>query len=347
MRILFADSFHAPSLAQIEAAGHECEVRPDLTAEMLPEEIAGHDVLVVRSTRVSPETLAAGDRLRLVIRAGAGTNTIARDAAAQHGIAVSNVPGRNAIAVAELAFALMSCLDRDIPDAVADLRAGRWDKARYGKARGLHGRRVGVVGLGDIGLAFAERAAAFGMEVHAVAKRDRDPATAGRATAIGVRFVEDLPTLAATCDILSFHVPATPGTVGLVGRELLGHCRDGTWIINTSRGEIVDEEALLEALDSRGMRAGLDVFADEPAGGTGVFSSALGRHPRVYGTHHIGASTEQAQRAIAQEVVVMLEAFDSGTTLHCVNAEALAGQDRIGSSSQTTATHDGTEERVR
>lgn len=319
MRILIADTLPPANIAAIEAAGSSCETRPGVTADELPDALPGFDALVVRSTRVTAEALAAGDRLRLVIRAGSGTNTIDRDAAAGRGIAVCNVPGRNAVAVAELAFALLLCLDRNVPDAVADLRAGRWDKARYARARGLYGRAVGVVGLGEIGLAFAERAHAFGMRVHAVAKADRAPEVTARADACDVRFVDDLAGLAARCDVLSFHVPLSDDTRRLVDRELLAHCRDGAWLINTSRGEIVDEDALLDAMETRGIRAGIDVFDGEPPTATGTFTSRLAQHPNVYGTHHIGASTEQAQQAVADEVVRMLEAFADGELLHCVN----------------------------
>ncbi len=319
MRILIADSFPGTALAAIEADGARCDYRPGITAEELPDAVGDADVLVVRSTRVDARTIAVGHRLRSVIRAGSGTNTIDRDAAAARGVAVCNVPGRNAIAVAELAFALLLCLDRQVPDAVADLRAGAWDKARYGKARGLYGRSIGIVGLGDIGLAFAERAHAFGMRLHAIAKPDRAPEAATRAQACDVDFVADLATLAGSCDVLSFHVPCSESTRGMVGRELLAQCRDGAWIINTSRGEIVDEPALIDALDTRGMRAGLDVFDGEPTAPTGVFDSPLARHPGVYGTHHVGASTEQAQQAVADEVVRMLGALAEGRLLHCVN----------------------------
>lgn len=319
MRILIADSFPETALAAIGTGGARCDYRPGITAEELPEAVGEADVLVVRSTRVDAQTIAAGHRLRSVIRAGSGTNTIDSDAAAARGVAVCNVPGRNAIAVAELAFALLACLDRQVPDAVADLRAGTWDKARYGRAQGLYGRSIGVVGLGDVGLAFAERAHAFGMRVHAIAKPHRAPEVAARARACDVRLVADLATLAGSCDVLSFHVPCSESTRGMVGRELLAQCRDGAWIINTSRGELVDEPALLDALDTRGMRAGLDVFDGEPTAPTGVFDSLLARHPSVYGTHHIGASTEQAQQAVADEVVAMLAAFADGRLLHCVN----------------------------
>jgi D-3-phosphoglycerate dehydrogenase len=324
MRILFADAFHPQYRDAIGAMGHECTFRPDLSADDLPAHIGGHDALIVRSTRVTADAIVAADDLGLIIRAGAGTNTIDKQAAAERGIYVCNVPGRNAIAVAELAFGLIMALDRQIPDNVADLRAGRWNKKQYAQAEGLYGRSVGVVGLGDIGLAFAERAAAFGLSVHAVAKPDRAAETRARADRAGVVFVDDLDELVATCDILSFHVPLTQGTREMVNRSLLAAVRPGTWIINTSRGEIIDDEALLEALDSKQLCAGLDVYNDEPTSSTGTFDSPLARHPRVYGTHHIGASTEQAQRAIAAAVVDMLAAYSRGEIRNCVNIESQA-----------------------
>ena len=319
MRILFADTFPQPHLDEVRDRGHTCAYAPHLTSEDLPAEVDGHDVLVVRGTRVTAGTIAAAGELNMIIRAGSGTNTIDTQAAADRDIHVCNVPGGNAVAVAELAFALVMALDRNIPDNVADLRAGRWDKKRYASARGLYGRTVGVVGLGSIGLAFAERAAAFGLTVHAVDKAGRAPEVLERARTLGIRFVPDLETLARTCEILSFHVPAGEHTKHLIGSALLRHVQPGAWIINTSRGELVDDEALLEAMDTKGVRAGLDVYNGEPASGQAAFSSALARHPNVYGTHHIGASTEQAQHAIAAEVVRMLEVFDEGRVLHCVN----------------------------
>ncbi len=321
MKILIADTFPETYRERLVDDGHECAYEPDVTADDLPERVPGFEGLVVRSTRVQADTLRATDTLRLVIRAGTGTNTIDSATAAERGVHVCNVPGRNAIAVAELAFGLLLALDRRIPDNVGDLRAGRWNKKEYAKARGILGRRIGVVGLGRIGMAFAERAAAFGAEVHALAKRGRDPELAHRADAIGVRFVDDLPALARTCDVLSFHLPAATETRGLVGRDLLDAVQPGTIILNTSRGEIIDEEALIDAMDARGIRAGLDVYADEPGQSVGSIDSALARHPNVYGTHHIGASTEQAQQAIAEEVVHMIDAYQRGEVLHCVNLD--------------------------
>ncbi|HUH07313.1 MAG TPA: NAD(P)-dependent oxidoreductase [Egibacteraceae bacterium] len=321
MRILFADAFAADHLPELEALGYQPDMRPDLGPDELASAIPGFEALVVRSTRVTAAALDAADRLGLIIRAGAGVNTIDVEAAAQRGVYVCNVPGRNAIAVAELAFGLLLAIDRQIPDAVADLRSGRWRKKAYAKARGLHGRSVGVVGLGRIGLEFAERAVAFGMHVLAVAKPDRAPHSAERAADLGIEFVADLDTLARRCDILTFHVPAGPQTKGLIGRQLLDVVKPGAWIINTSRADIVDDAALLAAMDAKGVRAGIDVFREEPSSGEGEIDSPLARHPNVYGTHHIGASTEQAQSAIAAEVVRMLRAYAAGEVRHCVNLE--------------------------
>ncbi|WP_019814206.1 NAD(P)-dependent oxidoreductase [Saccharomonospora saliphila] len=324
MRIFLADSFPDTSRSALADRGHDCAYEPDTTAGALAERLPGHDVLVVRSTKVTAETIeAAADTLRLVIRAGSGTDTIDRDAAAARGICVCNVPGRNAPAVAELACALLLAIDRNIADAVADLRAGRWDKKRYSQARGITGRSVGVVGLGRIGLAFAERIAAFGADVATVARPGRDEDTLARARAIGVRFVDDLDTLAAACDVLSLHLPATEDTRGLVNRDLLARMRPGTILLNTARAELVDEVALLEAMEDKGLRAGLDVFSDEPGTGTGTIDSRLAAHPNVYGTHHIGASTEQAQHAVAAEVVRIVDDFAEGTVDHCVNLDAV------------------------
>lgn len=322
MRILVADVFPDASRAELTGRGHECVYEPDTSADHLPAVLAGYDALIVRSTKVTAAAFAAADSLRLVVRAGSGTNTIDCEAAARHGAYVCNVPGRNAVAVAELAFGLLLSIDRSIPDNVADLRTGRWDKKRYSRASGILGRRVGVVGLGQIGLAFAERAAAFGTSVYAVAKQRREADTLGRARAIGVTFVDSVETLAATCDVLSLHVPAGADTRGLVGRALLSHVQPGTIVLNTSRADVVDEGALIEAMESKGVRAGLDVFDGEPGASTGGFDSRLARHPNVYGTHHIGASTEQAQRAVADGVVRIVGEFEAGTVLHCVNHDA-------------------------
>lgn len=328
MRLLFADRFPQAQRQRLGELGHDVTYEPEVGSDGLADLVADHDVLVVRSTRVPDDVVAAGTGLQLIIRAGSGTDTIASDAAAARGVAVCNVPGRNAIAVAELAFALLLAIDRRLPDQVADLRAGRWRKQEYQQAGGIAGRHVGIIGLGDIGLAFAERAAAFGCRLHAVERSSRAPATQERVERLGIDLVTDLEALATTCDVLSFHVPLRPDTRALIGPPLLDHVGPGTILINTARGELVDEDALLAAIDAKDLRVGLDVYPDEPSAGTADYTSRLAAHPRVYGTHHVGASTDQAQDAIADEVVDMVEAFSQGEVRHQVNDVELTSSER-------------------
>jgi D-3-phosphoglycerate dehydrogenase len=327
MHLLFADRLPEQTLSDLEARGHVCVMEPGLSADDLRSRIAGFDGLVVRSTKVKREVFEAADRLVLVIRAGAGTNTIDTDAAARRGVLVSNVPGRNAAAVAELTMGLLLAIDRRIPDNVADLREGRWDKQRYSKARGLLGSTMGVLGLGSIGFAVAERAAAFGIHVQALAKPDRPEHAVLRAEQLDIEMRDSMRELLSTSDIVTLHLPANADTRHLVDQSFLAQMSKGAILLNTSRGDLVDERALLEALDAGAVRVGLDVFADEPGSGSGPWDSPLARHPGVVATHHIGASTEQAQRAIAEGVTEIVDAFGAGQTLHCVNLDP----DRLGS----------------
>ncbi len=319
MRILLADTFPETHRERLEQMGHTVTYLPELTGDTLSAELNGHDVLVVRSTRVTAKAVEATQTLTLIIRAGAGTNTIDTAAAADRGIFVCNTPGRNALAVAELTMGLLTAIDRSIADNVSDLRAGKWNKTRYGKARGLAGRSIGIVGVGRIGLAVAERAKAFAMELVVIERPGRSADIKARLDALGVRSVPDLTRMAETCDVLTFHVPADESTEHLISRELLQHVKPGAIIINTSRGSVLDEAALIEAMDAKGIRAGLDVYADEPQTGEAGFDSAIARHPNVYGTHHIGASTEQAQEAIADAVIEIIDAFEDGSVPNCVN----------------------------
>ncbi|MDE0116406.1 MAG: NAD(P)-binding domain-containing protein [bacterium] len=321
MRILFADSLAESSVERLRAGGDECVIDPSLTAESLPERIAGFDVLVVRSTRVTPATLEAADLLGLVVRAGAGTNTIATDRAAELGIFVCNVPGRNAIAVAELAIGLMFAIDRHIAPATADLRAGDWNKRAYSKARGLFGATLGIIGMGAIGIEVAQRASACGLRVITESRANRPREVRRRMVDLGVEEVADRAALLAASDIVSLHVPGGRETVGMVDTEFLAAMKPDGVLINTSRGEVVDEAALLAALDATGLRAGLDVFADEPSSSVGQIGSELARHPKVTATHHIGASTEQAQMAVAEGTAEVIEAYRNGAILDCVNLE--------------------------
>src|SRR4051794_40092331 len=321
MHLLLADRLPEQTIADLEARGHVCVMEPDLSADDLPARIAGFDGLVVRSTKVRRAVFEAGDGLALVIRAGAGTNTIDTDAAATTGVFVSNVPGRNAAAVAELTMGLLLAIDRRIADNVADLRSGHWNKKGYSKAGGLLGSTMGIIGLGSIGLAVAERAVAFGIDVQSLAKPGHSDYVVSHAEELGIRMCDSMEELVSSSDIVSLHVPSSEDTRHLVDDGFLGLMRPNAILLNTSRGDVVDEGALLKALDDGAVRAGLDVFADEPSHGKGSWDSPLARHPGVVATHHIGASTEQAQRAIAAGVVEVVDAFVAGEPRHCVNLD--------------------------
>jgi D-3-phosphoglycerate dehydrogenase len=316
MKVLIADAFPKERLADIAALGLRVDHRPDLPAKELPEAIGTASVLVVRSKLVSAEVFERGAALSLVVRAGAGTNTIDVAAASRRGVYVANCPGQNAIAVAELAIGLALALDRRIPDNVQALREGRWDKKAFSESRGLYGRTLGVLGLGSIGRETAARAHGLGMKVHAWS-RSLDLA---RAEAIGVVREESPQALAAKADVLSVHLPLAKETRGLVSREVLAALRPGSIFVNTARAEVVDQVALLEQARSGRIRVGVDVHQGEPEGGRAEFHSELAKLSSVYGTHHIGASTEQAQDAIAREAVRILASFvQTGEVPNCVN----------------------------
>jgi D-3-phosphoglycerate dehydrogenase / 2-oxoglutarate reductase len=328
MKVLIADRFEKVGIDGLKELGCTVVSQPEVTAGTLPATLKSHDptVLIVRGTKVTAEALRSGPSLSLVIRAGAGIDTIDVPAASDRGVFVSNCPGRNSIAVAELVFGLLLSCDRRIPDQVADLRAGRWNKGEYSKARGLHGRTLGVVGLGLIGREIAARARAFGMHVAAWSRN----LTLAEAERLGVRYCQTPLEVARVSDAVSINVAANADTRNLVNEEFLAAMRPGAYLINTSRGMVVDEAALLEAVRTRGIRAGLDVFHDEPADPKGTFDSPIGKAPGVYGTHHVGASTEQAQVAIAHEVIRIVDEFmETGAVPNCVNRLARSSATHI------------------
>lgn len=331
MKILVADTLDGRRLAPLVQAGHEVMVEPTLTTADLPHHLDGVEVLVVRSTRVDGPAIEAGGSLGLIVRAGAGTDSIDTAAASARGVYVCNVPGRNAVAVAELTMGLLLAIDRRIPDNVADLRQEVWNKGRYSQADGILGSTLALVGLGEIGLAVAERAKAFGMRIAAVRRDGRSAEVRARIRSIGIRLVDSLDELVAEADVLSIHVPKAASTNRLVDADLLAKLRPGAIVLNTSRPEVIDHDALLDALDDGRVRVGLDVWPQEPAGNAGSYSSALASHPEVVGTHHIGASTRQAQDSIAQGAVEVIQAYTLGQVKHCVNLN----RDAVGTSCLT------------
>jgi D-3-phosphoglycerate dehydrogenase len=316
MKILVADAFPKERLADLERLGLAVDHRPDVPAKDLPAAARDASVLVVRSKQVSADVFEGSQALSLVVRAGAGVNTIDVAAASRRGVFVANCPGQNSIAVAELAIGLLLSLDRRIPDQVAALRAGRWDKKGFSEARGVLGRTLGIAGCGAIGREVIRRAQALGMRVVAWSRSLDD---AG-AKALGVERAPDLLALAREADFLSLHLALTRETRGIVSRQVLEAMRPGAALVNTARAELVDQDALLELARSGRLRAGTDVFAGEPEKGQAEFRSELAALPGVYGTHHVGASTEQAQDAIARETIRIVEVFvRSGHVPNCVN----------------------------
>jgi len=316
VKVLIADAFPKDRLADVAALGIEVDHRPDLPVKDLAAAVQGASVLVVRGKQVPAEVFEKADALSLVVRAGAGVNTIDVAAASRAGVYVANCPGQNAIAVAELAVGLMVALDRRIPDNVERLRAGAWDKKAFSEAQGLFGRTLGVAGFGTIGQETARRALGFGMKVVAWSRT----LDAARASTAGVSLATDLLDLARRSDVLSLHLPLSAQTRGLVSREVLAALRPGALLVNTARAELVDQAALLEAVKAGRLRVGMDVHAGEPEKGQAPFDSELARQPGAYGTHHIGASTSQAQDAIAAETVRILAAFvRDGSVPNCVN----------------------------
>lgn len=317
MRVLIADKFEQSGIDGLKAAGCEISFKPGTKDEALATEVASWkpDVLVVRSTKVTDAILGAGP-LKLVVRAGAGYNTIDVAAASRRGIYVSNCPGKNSIAVAELAFGMILALDRRLADNVIALRDGKWNKAEFSKASGVYGRTLGLIGVGQIGREMIPRAKGFGMHVVAWSRS----LTAEKAAELGIEHKTNPVQVAESADIISVHVALNQATRGLLGTVFFKAMRPGTFFINTARAEVVDQNALAAAIRENGIRAGLDVFANEPPGGTGEFCDPIGKEPRVYGTHHIGASTDQAQEAIAAETARIIRNFkETGKVPNVVN----------------------------
>jgi len=317
MKILVADKLSENALVELKALGSELRVEPKLNADTLPDAIGDADILIVRSTRVKAAAMDAATSLSLIIRAGAGVNTIDVGHASSQGIHVANCPGKNADAVAELTLGLIIAADRRIAYQAEQLRAGGWNKKEYSKADGLKGKTIGIVGYGSIGKAVAKRAKSFGISVIAWS-RSLNPQIA---EAQGIAYCPNTLQLARDADIISLHLAVAPETMNLVNAEFLDAMKDGAILVNTSRGEIVDQAALEEAIDKKSLKVALDVYSDEPDANSNKFShTELAK--RITGTHHIGASTNQASDAIAYETVRIVEAYiRTGKAINQVNTQ--------------------------
>ncbi len=313
MKILIADKFEQSGRDALASLGCEIVNQPDAPAEALPDTINRFtpDVIIVRSKKILRPAIdaAAGMSVKAIIRAGAGYDNIDTAAAASHAIAVCNCPGTNSVAVAELTLGLLISLDRRIPDQTADLKAAVWNKKEYAVSRGLKGMTLGIVGMGAIGREVTRRAQAFGIRVigHSLnMSRDRaqdlhiDDGGSTRS---------DLLAMLPRCDAVTVHVAANPESNAMCNAEFFHAMKPGAFFINTSRGSVMDEPALRDAIQSKKIRAGLDVFADEPADPKAAWTTPTASLPGVVCTHHIGASTDQAQLAVADEVVRIVRVF--------------------------------------
>jgi len=332
MRVLIADKFEKSGIDGLKALGCDVLFEPELKDQALADAVTrtSAEVLIVRSTKVGAPAMAPP--LKLIVRAGAGVNTIDVAAATTHGVIVANCPGKNSAAVAELAFGLMLALDRRIPDNVLDLRQGTWNKKEYSNARGLAGRTLGLLGAGNIACEMIRRAAGFAMDVVLWSRRYDgqdgplsedamdDLGVRPAASQISVRLAPTPADVAARVNILSIHLALCADTRGLIDGAVLSRIAPGSFVINTARAECVDQDALRAAIRDRQLRVGLDVFANEPSLAMGDFTDPIVQEPGVYGTHHIGASTDQAQQAIAAETVRIVRTFrDTGKAPNAVN----------------------------
>eukprot|EP00742_Colponemidia_sp_Colp-10_P000717 GILJ01000780.1.p1 GENE.GILJ01000780.1~~GILJ01000780.1.p1 ORF type:complete len:435 (-),score=95.27 GILJ01000780.1:80-1354(-) len=318
MKIFIADLFSSSGIDRIRAASHEVIYNDKLNAQQLKDALieSKPQVLIVRSTKIPADLIQALPSLELIVRAGAGYDTIDVREASRRGVFVANCPGKNAAAVAELTIGLMVSVDRRIADNVSELRAGRWEKGQFCEADGLYGKTIGLIGFGNIGQEVAVRAKAFGLQVLVWSRSLKDD----QAKRFGVIRKSSPLAVAAESDIVSVHIASTNETKGLCGADFFNAMKPNSVFLNTSRGDIVDENALLHAMNEKNIRAGLDVFKGEPSAKKGQFESAVTKHPNVYGTHHIGASTRQAENAIGDEAVrIVLKYAVSGEVPNCVN----------------------------
>jgi D-3-phosphoglycerate dehydrogenase len=301
MKVLVSEKLSGAGLERLREHV-DVDVKQGLSPEELESIIGEYDALIVRSaTKVTQTVLEKGENLKVVGRAGIGLDNVDVDAATRQGILVVNAPQSNVLSAAEHTMALLLAQARNVPQAHAALVAGSWEREKWQGVE-LHGKTLGIVGLGRVGTLVAQRASAFGMRLVAY-----DPYVApNRAAQMGVQLVDDIAELAKRSDFLTIHMPRTPETIGLIGERELAVVKPGVRIVNTARGGLIDEDALVAALkEGRVGGAAIDVFVDEP-----VTDHALFGLPNVVVTPHLGASTAEAQDkaglAIAEQVLLAL-----------------------------------------
>lgn len=316
-RVLICDKLESPGLDLLRQAGIELDERAGLTGEALKEALRAADGCVVRSaTRITTELLEDPGRLKAIVRAGVGVDTIDVAAATRKGVVVMNTPGGNTFSTAEHTITLLMALARQVPAADASLHSGKWERNKFLGVQ-LAGKTLGVVGLGRIGREVARRAAGLDMNILGF-----DPFLApDRAAQLGIEAVADLEQLLPRCDFLTVHTPLTDETRNLLHAGRLAQLKKGARVINCARGGIINEEALVEALKSGHLAgAALDVFVQEPL----PADHPLLKLPNVVLTPHLGASTVEAQVSVALEAAQLLIDFlQKGIVQHAVNMAAV------------------------
>ena len=291
VKVLVCDSVHREGIERLEEAGFEVDVNPTISHEQLRNAVSEYDALIVRSrTKVTREIIEAGGRLKIIGRAGVGLDNIDTETAEKRGITLLNTPEAPAEAVAELTMGLILSLARSIPLADRTMKEGKWIKKKL-MGWQLKGKTLGTIGLGKVGLKVARLARAFGMKT-LITKRT--PPAPELLRELDGEFIP-LKEMLRRSDIVTIHVPLTPKTHHMIGEEQIWLMKKGAYLINTSRGTIVDEKALLEALKSGKLGgAALDVYEEEPPK-----DLTLIKMPNVICTAHIGAQTQEAQKAAA------------------------------------------------
>lgn len=316
MKVLISDKVDAGCAAILQEGGIEVDVNTGLSPEELLGTIGDYDGLVVRSaTKVTAAVLEQAGKLRVIGRAGAGVDNIDTEAATRHGVVVMNTPGGNSVSTAEHSVAMMMSLARNVPQATASVKSGAWDKSAFTGVE-LAGKTVGVFGLGKVGREVAQRCAGLRLRVLGY-----DPGVSDETIQSYGVHPADLEQIWAEADFVTFHLPLIPATKHFLSTEQFARCKDGLRVINCARGGIVDEAALLEALESGKVAgAALDVFEEEPP----PPDSLLLAHPRVICTPHLAASTAEAQSNVALQVAEQVrDLLVSGVILNAVNVPSL------------------------
>ncbi len=315
-KIIVTDAVDKKCVGILENAGFEVTYKPGMPKDEIKKVIKDYNGLVVRSdTQVTPDLIELMDNMEVIGRAGAGVDNINLEAATRKGIIVMNTPGGNTVSTAEHTIALLLSMCRNVPQANQSLRDGKWERKKF-KGTEIYGKTIGIIGLGKVGREVASRAKAFGMTTIGY-----DPILSNEvALKLGVNLV-DLDTLFKQSDIITVHVPLTDETRNLISEDSLSICKNGVKIINCARGGIVDEQALVKALDSGKVSgAAFDVYVKEPPEYSGNFI----QHPKIVTTPHLGASTEEAQEKVAIQIAEQIaDLFNKKGVKGAINAAAI------------------------